>query len=228
MGFDVVKLTVGTGKKAKHFQVHKNLLSQKAPVFDRMFNGNFAEGEAGEATLSDDNPKSFTIFVSWLYTGTVETRVDERSLIKVYIGLFVLAEKYLITQLADQTMDAFIQRSLIRRTFPDLSMMTLAYAQTYACSKLRLYMARSWSYILLEQDEAGTWTTETMVGGSQDTLNLMLYGLKLIRNLNRKQNLKGSKLMECPRLAPACDYHQHSAEDVCPQSKKRKRNGDGS
>ncbi|KAG4430680.1 hypothetical protein IFR05_013832 [Cadophora sp. M221] len=65
-GFEVVKISVSEGSRKQDFHIHKSLLCQKAPVFDRMFNGNFTEGEAGEATLPEDNPKAFDMFASWL------------------------------------------------------------------------------------------------------------------------------------------------------------------
>ncbi|CZT00567.1 uncharacterized protein RCO7_03012 [Rhynchosporium graminicola] len=227
-GSEIVKISVDRKSKKQEFHIHKNLLCQKAPVFDRMFSSNFAEGQKGEAELPEDDPQAFDAFAAWLYCDAVATLVNENEGVdRRYIQLFIFAEKYGIIRLADNTMDAFLKNQTIIKTRPGPESSAMAYEGTYVGSKLRLYVARCWAYAVLQQ-ETEVWTSASLVPIGDKAQELLLHGLKLLRNLNKVKNSAGKKLIKNPKLAAPCDYHQHGKDEVCPYTKDKKRELDES
>lgn len=65
----MVDLYVGQTKA--HYHLHKTMLYQKIPYFDKMFNGGFKEAKAFKADFPDDSVTSFDVLVAWVYTGQI-------------------------------------------------------------------------------------------------------------------------------------------------------------
>ena len=61
----MVDIYVGPSKQ--HFHLHKNLLCSKVDYFRKMFESSFKEGVEQAATLPEDDPNAFALFVQWLY-----------------------------------------------------------------------------------------------------------------------------------------------------------------
>lgn len=59
----MVDIHVGTDEKLGHFKLHRSILCQNVPYFEKMFNGNFLEGATKSAALSEDDPEDFNILV---------------------------------------------------------------------------------------------------------------------------------------------------------------------
>ncbi|PVH82575.1 hypothetical protein DL98DRAFT_487740 [Cadophora sp. DSE1049] len=218
LGSEIVKISVGEGIEKQEFHIHKNLLCQKAPVFDRMLNGNFAEGRSGEASLPEDDPRAFDMLVSWLYSGSVLNHACGD-----FIRIFILAEKYGIVCLADNTMDAFIQSGLRSRKRPGAKYWAQAYEGTHEGSKLRLFMSRCWAYGVINQGDNEKWATCSLAPTGEKAQEILIDGMGLLRNMNNSKLEKGQKLMCNPKYAPACDYHQHGKDEACPYAKLPKR-----
>ncbi|TGO61824.1 hypothetical protein BCON_0024g00240 [Botryotinia convoluta] len=60
----MVDIHVGKDEGSGHFQLHKSILCEKVPYFEKTFNGNFVEGATNSATLPEDDPEAFNILVS--------------------------------------------------------------------------------------------------------------------------------------------------------------------
>ena len=68
-------------------QAHKNILSARVEVFDKMFSSNMQETITGKVKIADSDVLSFKAFLRFLYTGKlIEPFEPERVL--------VLAKKY--------------------------------------------------------------------------------------------------------------------------------------
>ncbi|KAL5316642.1 hypothetical protein ACEPPN_015691 [Leptodophora sp. 'Broadleaf-Isolate-01'] len=219
-GSEMVKISVGEGSKKQEFHIHKRLLCQKAPVFDRMFSGNFAEGQIGEALLPEDDPKAFDMFASWLYRSTVKDLGHEPG---DFIDLFAFAEKYGIVCLMDSTMDSFIGFLIKKKTRPGINHFPRAYARTHYGSKLRLFLSRIWAYGVLNEDDNGKWASSTLVPTGEKAQEILIDGMTQLRGLNQSKSRNGKKLLENPKLAPLCDYHQHGKDEVCPYAKQKRK-----
>lgn len=70
----MVDVHVGEDKKSGHFKIHKTILCQKVPYFEKTFDGGFLEGTTNSATLPDDDPEAFNIFVSVSVDSRVTTK----------------------------------------------------------------------------------------------------------------------------------------------------------
>ncbi|KAF2151888.1 hypothetical protein K461DRAFT_294761 [Myriangium duriaei CBS 260.36] len=90
--------TVLVGKHKTAFSVHTAIICRQSPFFKAALEGNWIESEQQTVKLPEDDPDTFSDFLKWLYSGTVdppvaatsnETRLD----ISPHINLYVLAEK---------------------------------------------------------------------------------------------------------------------------------------
>lgn len=107
---DMVKITAGTGTEKEDFKIHRKLICEKSAAFEKIFNGNFLEGQTQSAVLPGDSPNTFSLFVTWLYKDIIDTRVYDLSLSLVpYFGLYSLAGKYFVEGLADKTTDTIFE-----------------------------------------------------------------------------------------------------------------------
>ncbi|KAH7384763.1 hypothetical protein BKA64DRAFT_711884 [Cadophora sp. MPI-SDFR-AT-0126] len=217
-GFEVVKISVGTGTFKQDFHIHKNILCQNVSVFDRMLNGSFAESQSGQASLPEDDPRVFDMLSSWLYSSSVPSqRFGD------FIRLFILAEKYGIHRLTDNTMDALIQYLLRSNFRPSAKETAQAYEGTREGSKMRLFMSRCWAYGVLNDKDSTKWPTSSLVPIGEKSTEILIDGMDHLRNMNTVKLAKGKQLMCNPKKAPPCDYHHHGKDEACPYTKPPKR-----
>lgn len=98
-------VTVYVGPKRKAFIIHKNLLCSSARFFEAALNGSFVEGQEGSIHLPEDEAGAFSLYVDWVYRGTVRKGNTEMHLHDLY-DLYIFAEKLCLVNLTNQTMDA--------------------------------------------------------------------------------------------------------------------------
>lgn len=67
----MVELKVGTNDQIRRFTVHKKLLCDKIPYFQIMFGGPWKEANEYAATFPEEDPESFDLLLSWVYSGTL-------------------------------------------------------------------------------------------------------------------------------------------------------------
>jgi hypothetical protein len=96
-------VTIYVGKARKEFVIHKKLICETAPFFDKAFNGGFKEKE-GTMELPEDGPSAFDLFVELLYSGIVPDGNSTEYFIQPH-KLYVFAEKHCLNELANKTMD---------------------------------------------------------------------------------------------------------------------------
>jgi len=65
-------VSIKAGEAGKEFRVHKNLICDQSPYFERAFNGGFTEGQSGQVVLQDTQEYALRIVLTWLYTGRLE------------------------------------------------------------------------------------------------------------------------------------------------------------
>lgn len=229
LGEDIVKLVVGSDDEAKTFPVHRKRLCQKVPYFEAMFNGPYIEGQTQSAKMPEDDPIAFQSMLAWVYLDTIEhftaksTKGGPILDMTHYITLYALAEKYNITELADMTMDYMLRESVMPNCFPRPDQIKICYELTHAESKLRVFVSRCFAYLTLtlKDDHAkGLWNKDKLYDLMVEVPDLGKDALLLLRH-------QAGKTIPDPRIAPPCDYHQHAAEDPCPDmsttSRKRAR-----
>ncbi len=95
-----------------------------------------------------------------MYTSVIVTDSEP---VNALIKLFGLAEKYLITELADKIMKHLIGVCIAKRWLLNPNQIRMAYQITHKDSKLRIFAARSFVDATLHFDDdqaGGTWSTE--------------------------------------------------------------------
>lgn len=93
------------GPQCKEFIVHKKLLCDSASFFNTVLNGSHVEGKQDVMHLKGGSPGAFSLYIDWLYRGTIRMGNTERHLHDLY-DLYFLGEQLCLIKLKDQTMDA--------------------------------------------------------------------------------------------------------------------------
>lgn len=125
------------------FTVHKLFICQYSPFFDAAFNGDFEEGATQELDLPDTDPSAFSILVDWLYTQRVtpiQSDGDENPELTRLIKLWILADRFLIPRLQNETLAAMHALDDEKQSLRSFSWM-YAYDNTTEGSPLRRYFA---------------------------------------------------------------------------------------
>lgn len=133
------------GKEKEPFKVHKNYICFYSPYFDAAFNGSFSEGQTQELDLEETEPKTFGIFVNWLYTQQIVNEEGAIPRSSTLIDLWILADKILVPSLQNQTLKLLEQ---CRKEDGRLSSSSFhrAYESTTEDSPLRKYLVCACSH----------------------------------------------------------------------------------
>ncbi|KAN0095045.1 hypothetical protein V8E51_015756 [Hyaloscypha variabilis] len=136
-GNEMVELYVG--EKEQLFRVHKARLCA-IPYFNSMFNSGFAETKEGRAKFPEDDPKTFGVFIEWVYSGQLapitRTRLGslddgfQYELIWEPTRLYGLADKLCLPQLQNQIMDEWVAGHKRFNLVPSPEMIARCYRDT--------------------------------------------------------------------------------------------------
>lgn len=193
-GSEMITLIVGEEKK--QFSIHKNLLCTKAPVFKAMFDGGFKEASKGLAHLPEDSPVAVGLFQEWLYRGflsqldikrPLKRRRDEatHTLYNLcmdresgWIQVYGFAEKYCIDALMDESLTSIRKYGTKNFTILSWKAMLDGYKVTREGSRLRLYIIRNVSYLLLEQERTSTPAFQKALKDCPDLLDDLISNIR--------------------------------------------------
>ena len=78
-------MTVGSGISSKRWTLPKELLTHHSPFFAAALNGSFSEATSSELNLPEDDPKAFSSFVRWMYSGKVDPDPDAIQLAQAWV-----------------------------------------------------------------------------------------------------------------------------------------------
>lgn len=213
----MVRLEVGMGREAVVFNLHKRLLCDKIPVFDKMFNGHFEESTTQTAKMPEDNVEAFKIMIGWVYNGVIEPDIGlefktPNSSKTPLIELLILAEKYDVTALVDATMDYLMNFLREKRLIIGQSLWPYVYKHTRRTSRLRLFLTRMAIYAMRFKD--GEFTDNRHFWNLKDIHSIMSQNPDIL--MDYLAWTKAAKPQEYPVDAPQCDYHRHGANETCP------------
>ncbi|CZR67132.1 uncharacterized protein PAC_17031 [Phialocephala subalpina] len=217
MGSETVELIVGKDK-AK-FLVHKKLLCDKIPYFDKMFNGGFEEARSKIATFSEDRAQSMDLLLGWVYHGSIRKiqGTNNNGVREIpswsFVDMYSLAHKLCLRDVQDEVMDAYLTYSFEGESMPSFETWTSAYDKVLSPSPLRTLMVYFGRLAL--SFNAGEFATafdvpsilELLFDNSDfgvDFLNLIRYG----------------GAVEDPRVMPRCDFNCHGKDEPCYLTKK--------
>lgn len=228
LGPIILRIEVGSGKEpggTVTFKAHAKLLYAKIPVLEYIVANTSEEfldpvKELPDAILADDDPKAFKLLIDWVYTdkidvdlgkfaGIEKTSAPSKGSIKglfmsmklpILVKLCILAEKYHVARLQDESMDFLIKFMVDTKARANPSCWLEVYKHTIPKSKLRLLISRIavWQ---ISQDggvaAAGDADLESIFSRSEE--------LRFDVSTLTQHNVGGS--LSDPLLAPACDYY---------------------
>ncbi|KAG9242334.1 hypothetical protein BJ878DRAFT_482108 [Calycina marina] len=222
LGNEAVDITVGSGDHARKYHIHKSILCEHSDFFQKMFNSNLLEGITNTATLPEDDPNTFEVFVGWIYRGTIEvpnttTREKFNSRVGSLKLLFFFAEKYSLVPIMDRAMNMLIEHQNATHTLFTCDSMRNVYQTTRQTSRLRLYASRTFAYVMMhfgDGERGDNWATNELQQLAVDEPDIMLNAMMALR---KHDGLP----IDHPRKAPKCDYHQHGPKEPCPYESDR-------
>ncbi|KAF7886977.1 uncharacterized protein EAF02_003624 [Botrytis sinoallii] len=227
---EMVDIHVGKDEDSGHFQLHKSILCEKVPYFEKMFNGNFEEGTTNSATLPEDDPEAFNILISWIYSDQVfPVGLRECTHETWCVGkLYLLADKLCLPDLMDRILDELTFSMDKDNWMPNITMNTplsvpLSVQNLYKCcprencGMFRLLVSLM-CHLLCETYNAHcleTWPTEEIDSFLTCHDDLRHEVFKMMRT-EREHTTFSEQLFK-----PGCRVHEHGEDQPCSQLYRR-------
>jgi BTB/POZ domain len=101
-------IKVFVGKERILYNLHKTLLCDECPFFERCLNSGFKESRTGEVILTEDSVKAFDRFVEWVYNHKLHAEDENFPLAETY----TLADKSGMEALKNVIVDAAIKANI--------------------------------------------------------------------------------------------------------------------
>lgn len=210
----MVDIFVGPEKQL--FRLHKQVLCERVPYFDKMFNGGFKEAKEGRATLPEDTVDAFDLLVGWVYSGDVRplVQVDCTEKCKMCTNwdapvAYELASKLCLPELMNRVMDEYInlqQRSLL---FPSIQCMDVVYKLTPQGCGFRKYISHMLHFVLVNPSLGENWSVKDLYELTKSNEELGRDLLWLVRNHPRLFPVYD------PTKVPRCLFHEHLVHEPC-------------
>ncbi|KAK5675593.1 hypothetical protein LTS10_011693 [Elasticomyces elasticus] len=224
---EIVYLDVGKPEQVKRFALHESIIRPASDFVNMALSrdwkesgrdaygaepglvcaGNVQDADFSEAReriipLSEDDPETFTIYQTWLYTHIVDAHALKSSTnsCDVYQRLFkcyILAEKLLDAVFKDCVMDAILNTLQANPLF-DANLSNLVYENTPEGSPLRRLLCEIYVWCATER-----WLAEDVVTEEVHP-TLMTDVMKMQMGFFR-----GQRPEQVPFLGHACAYHSH-------------------
>jgi hypothetical protein len=208
----MVDIFVGPDKQ--RFHVYKKLLCSRVPYFEKMFQeGGFIESVDDTATLPEDDPATFSLFLEWLYTARLAPLDISKSTqtsgpFVNRIKLYQFAHKLCLLNLADYTMTNMMSNYDHHNGCPSQFAVSLAYRITGPGSHLRSYMLHN----LLFQAETGKLGTQELCRafiGNEDLI------IDYISIKDKWDDNPSVDVRSDPQKKSRCLWHYHEKDGEC-------------
>ncbi|KAM3068033.1 hypothetical protein ACMFMG_011081 [Clarireedia jacksonii] len=219
VGTEMVDLFVGPEKR--HFRVHKTILCEKIPYFDKMFNGGFIEAKELEASFPDDLPQAFDIVVEWVYVGKLRhlsSKATPNFSSWNAFDVYMLADKLCLDVLKDAVIDLY-REWLPKQSAPDYLPRTVeCYKKIPAGAPFRRFICDDLHYIIVQERDSKHISvdfvkcTQSLMTGNED------FFFDLLKRFMMRPD---SWRLEDPRTRPSCEYHHHEKDAPCARKTDR-------
>jgi hypothetical protein len=211
LGIEIVKIIVGLEEQTKPFKVHLNLLFTKVPYLQKMFSTNLKEGEEQKATLPDDSPEAFSIFLGWLYRGSFRAleQVENEAPTLARVQLYCFAEETCQDDLMNYTISSLLRELIRFGRLPKTSTILLAYENALPTSQLRKFLSRSLVRCFIRgPNPQGDWTVDELSAAMSENRDLCTDVLALLKMAmdNRLPDPRGV----------VCNFYVHEKGRDCP------------
>jgi hypothetical protein len=154
LGEDLVNVVVNNGKR---YWIHRQLLCRRSEYFDRLFNGGFRESTDETMHKPDVDPRTFDVFVHWLYTQELPRDFQlpgEPDKPLRFLHLLYLADEVLIPSLQVQCY-ARIRSDFGENKFPSRAFIQQLYERDLGVNHLRTYIAKLCVYFIFHGNGHG-------------------------------------------------------------------------
>lgn len=200
------------GPQKQHFHIHRAVLVSRSDYFQSMFLSGFKEGKEKSATLPEDDPEVFDLFLQWIYgqkhlPPAKASANQEGTDFSIRIKLYGFAEKYCITELSNYLVSNLMSVCAHYRESPYAEEIAAAYHHTNSpSSPLRLLMIDFLYYLVEGEDEGSHWSAEKLSRALSENAQIMNDLILRIR--------KGGAA-EDPSHKDPCAYHGHKNGEFC-------------
>ena len=203
------------------FSVHENLIRASSDFFDKAMSHDWKESEERSVSLPEEDPKTFQLYLHWLYCKTLPVKSDSirnTELVKL-AKAYVLGDRLLDLDFKDKVIDAIIDKSRSSSLGLYGYMLDPAtayiYKNTLEGSKARLLFV---DLYLGEGDKA--WLT--------DRSKILLPEDFLFDLASALIGKRPRSECDSPRMMNStCRYHNHGPDDsICYRNRPKTRNGE--
>jgi hypothetical protein len=206
------------GFEERHFRIHRQLLCDRIPYFEKMFNGHFKEASEGIARFPEDDPAAFDSLIDMVVYNrtirgltTIKTRDGLTGLAWDPVSFYSLAEKLCLPDVMDLIMDEIVKYHKRTNELPSPEFAYQSYAKTSTGSQLQKYVMMALHYVMDELDETEEgWPTKSMQKLFRDFDNFAGHYIDFNRSYATGD----------PREASRCRFHVHG-KGPCPSNGRR-------
>lgn len=146
------------------FNVHKHLLCHHSPFFEGALKPAFKEGQENIVTLPEEEAYVFSVFLHWLYTGSLPAlknmpKRNGKDPASLYLRTFFLADRLLVDKLQGQCY-ARIRKNLALGTTLSADFINDLYDLADENFKLRTFVCNLAAHLIVLGDHLGEeWYT---------------------------------------------------------------------
>jgi len=141
------------GPENTHWVLHERLLCYRSKFFSSIFYKKGSKPESNKTFgLPDEDDAPFRLFVGWLYSSQIPIPSKESNLTDLY-DLYLMGEKWSISALVKDTLDAIRRFYRATDTYPSLRRVQYIYANTTSDSPMRQLLVGSIARMLVVNQE---------------------------------------------------------------------------
>ena len=194
------------GSKERIFYIHENILRSTSSFFQAALNQEWKEGQERTITLPDDNPKVFSGYAHWLYTGKLPCQRPEGRVSVKLAKLYGLGEKLIDKIFQDRVLDTLITHTRKDDKYPTKKSAKIVYDSTLKGSPARKLMVDM--YLMN--------ANEDHIKDEDDELHFDFL-IDLTRALLKERVVPVNHRKELKELDEGipCSYHHHGKDEPC-------------
>lgn len=218
LGLEMIDIFVGS--ELEQFKVHDKLLCAKSSFFKNMLHGQFKEAIERTVRLPDDNAVIFSLFLHWLYVGSL-LEIDLKDVPDMVRGplfdrmkLYCFAEKICQNDLMDCSISSIITLCHTHDKLPTTDIIVWVYKNTLLGSNLRKLVARIFLYVLHQGENGnGDWSLKELSDAMSTIEDLRMDVMNLLRAAKTEDATR--MLSKCPDELRSCMFHKHKSGEAC-------------
>lgn len=208
-------IKIHVGHEGKVYYIHRQLLIEKIPFFEKCLQGNMRESLENEVRLPTESLLVFEELTNWLYGGamTLSGKPWNLTTRQLAIDLYVLADKWCIETLRNDIVDRF--RAFSKTQYLDFSCLNRLRDAGLLQSTLEIYFVDQLAYdvssrsldllnLMSDDDFCGEAFRELMIGGG-----------KLVQDFFDALNREKLDGPGDPSKRSGCVYHDHESTPSC-------------